>query len=175
MDAHEKGRIRVTMGRASDFFGPRTLDSAMGERVFGYAIQGKASQILGNPDLPHTQTYIPDVGKALVILGEHDEAMGQVWHIPSPKTVTQREFIELIFAEIGTETKIQVAPKLLLRIMGWFNPTIREVMEMVYEFEEPFILDYSKFEKAFGNHDTSLETAIQTTVKWYQEHYHQNS
>ena len=67
LEAHHQGRVRVAIGRASDFFGPGVLDSAAGERVFGPALSGKAVQVLGNPDLAHTYTYIPDIGKGLVI------------------------------------------------------------------------------------------------------------
>src|SRR5215208_1139192 len=73
MEAHKSGRVRVAIGRASDFFGPRVLVSAAGEQVFGRAVQGKSAQVAGDPDQPHTYTYTPDIGKALLILGEHEE------------------------------------------------------------------------------------------------------
>jgi nucleoside-diphosphate-sugar epimerase len=74
--AHDAGKVRVTAGRASDFFGPRVTDSAAGETIFGRAVAGKAAQVVGDPELPHTYTYAPDVGKDLVILGEREEALG---------------------------------------------------------------------------------------------------
>jgi nucleoside-diphosphate-sugar epimerase len=171
MDAHEKGRVQVAIGRASDYFGPRaTWQSMLGERLIPAALEGKAAQVIGNPDLPHTFSYIPDIGKALVTLGTHDKALGQAWHIPNAPTKTTRELIQMVYAETGHPPKIQVAPKLILRAMGLFNPGIRELMEMMYEFEQPFIVDHSKFEAAFGNHATSLETAIHDTVQWYRDH-----
>lgn len=88
IDAHVGGKVRVTMGRASDFFGPRVLASAAGEQVFGRAVASKPAQVAGNPDRRHTYTYAPDIGRALVILGEREEALGRAWHLPSPKTVT---------------------------------------------------------------------------------------
>lgn len=167
--AHQAGRVQVAIGRASDFFGPRALLAAMGERVFYPALAGKAAQAMGNLDLPHTQTYIPDIGRGLVILAERDEALGQAWHLPSPETVTSRHFIEMIFEETGHPPKIQVMPKFLLKILSLFSPMMRELEEMLYEFEEPFILDHSKFERTFGNHATPLREAIQTTVAWYRQ------
>src|SRR5215208_5710757 len=77
MDAHRSGRARVAIGRASDYFGPRVLVSAAGEQVFGRAVEGKSAQLAGDPDQPHTYTYVPDIGKGLVILGEREEALGQ--------------------------------------------------------------------------------------------------
>jgi nucleoside-diphosphate-sugar epimerase len=169
MEAHKSGRVRVAIGRASDFFGPRALTSAAGEQVFGRAVDGKSAQVAGNPDQPHTYTYTPDIGKGLVILGEREEALGQAWHLPSPETVTTREFVEMIFEEVGKPARVQAAPKILLRALGLFNPGMRETIEMLYEFEEPFVLDDSRFKQEFGDHATLLREAIQRTVRWYRE------
>jgi nucleoside-diphosphate-sugar epimerase len=169
MEAHKSGRVRVATGRASDFFGPRALTSAAGEQVFGRAVDGKSAQVAGDPDQPHTYTYAPDIGKGLVILGEREEALGQAWHLPSPETVTTREFVEMIFEEVGKPARVQAAPKILLRALGLFNPGMRETIEMLYEFEEPFVLDDSRFKQEFGDHATLLREAIQRTVRWYRE------
>jgi nucleoside-diphosphate-sugar epimerase len=169
MEAHKSGKVRVAIGRASDFFGPRVLVSAAGEQVFGRAVEGKSAQVAGDPDQPHTYTYAPDIGKGLVILGEHEEALGRAWHLPSPETVTTRQFVEMIFEEVGKPARVQAAPKILLRAMGLFNPALREIVEMLYEFEEPFVVDDSRFEREFGEQATSLREAIQRTVRWYRE------
>src|ERR687893_80384 len=168
MEAHKSGKVRVATGRASDFFGPRVLVSAAGEQVFGRAAVGKSAQVAGDPDQPHTYTYAPDIGRGLVVLGEREEALGQAWHLPSPETVTTREFVEMIFGEVGKPARVQVAPKILLRAIGLFNPGIRETIEMPYEFEEPFVVDHSKFEKALGQRATPLDEAIGETVRWYR-------
>jgi nucleoside-diphosphate-sugar epimerase len=168
MEAHRSGRVRVAIGRASDYFGPRVLASAAGEQVFGRAVEGKSAQVAGNPDQPHTYTYAPDVGKGLVVLGEREEALGRAWHLPSPETVTTRRFVERIFEEVGKPARIQAAPKILLRAMGLFNPGMREMIEMLYEFEEPFVVDHSAFERAFGVRATPLREAIGETVRWYR-------
>ena len=169
MEAHTSGRVRVAMGRASDFFGPRVLASAAGEQVFGRAVQGKSAQVAGDPNQPHTYTYAPDVGGGLAILGEHEEALGRAWHLPSPETLTTRQFVEMIFEEVGKPARIQAAPKIVLRAMGLFNPGMREMIEMLYAFEEPFVVHDSRFEQAFGEQATPLREAIQRTVRWYRE------
>jgi len=168
MEAHASGRVRVAVGRASDFFGPRVLVSAAGEQVFGRAVEGKGARVAGDPDQPHTYTYMPDIGRGLVVLGEREEALGQAWHLPSPETVTTREFVGMIFEEAGRPARVQAAPKILLRAIGLFNPQIRETIEMLYEFEEPFVVDHSRFERAFGEHATPLKEAIGETVRWYR-------
>jgi nucleoside-diphosphate-sugar epimerase len=169
MEAHRSGKVRVAIGRASDYFGPRVLTSAAGEQVFGRAVQGKSAQVAGDPEQPHTYTYVPDIGRGLVILGEREQALGQAWHLPSPETLTTRQFVEMIFEEVGKPARVQAAPKILLRAMGLFNPGIRETIEMLYEFEEPFVVDHSKFEEAFGEQATPLREAIRGTVRWYRE------
>jgi nucleoside-diphosphate-sugar epimerase len=168
MEAHTGGRVRVAIGRASDYFGPGVLVSAGGEQVFGRAVQGKSAQVAGDPDQPHTYTYAPDVGRGLTILGEREEALGQAWHLPSPETLTTRQFVEMIFEEVGKPARIQAASKILLRAMGLFDPGMREMIEMLYEFEEPFVVDHSKFQQAFGEQATPLREAIGETVRWYR-------
>src|SRR5215210_7474584 len=169
MEAHTSGKVRVAIGRASDSFGPRVRVSAAGEQVFGRAVQGKSAQLAGDPDQPHTYTYVPDIGRGLVILGEREEALGQAWHLPSPETLTTRQFVEMIFEEVGKPARLQAAPKILLRALGLFNPPLRETIEMLYEFEEPFVVDDSRFEREFGEQAIPLREAIQRTVRWYRE------
>ena len=169
MAAHESGRVRVVVGRASDFIGPRVSASAMGgDLVIKAAIKGKAAQVVGDLDTPHSYTYMPDIGRALVTLATHDDAFGEVWHLPTPKAVSTRRMLELIYAAAGHPLKIQAAPKWLLRIIGLFNPDAGELVEMVYEFEKPFIIDDRKFVGRFEWHATGLETVIQETVAWFK-------
>ena len=167
--AHESGKVRATAGRAPDFFGPRVLASTAGEQLFGRAVAGKSAQVVGDPDQPHTYSYAPDHGKGLVILGEHEEALGRPWHLPSYETVTTREFVRMVFEEVGGEPKMQRVPKPLLWALGLFNPALRETIEMLYEFEEPFVVDHSAFARAFGDHATPLREAIGRTVRWYRD------
>jgi nucleoside-diphosphate-sugar epimerase len=167
-NAHAKGKIRAVSGRASDFFGPRALQSALGERIFFPALKGKAAQVLGNPDLLHTYTYVPDIGKALVVLGERDEALGKAWHLPNPETVTTRQIVEMIYKKLDYPLKIKSASRGLIRMIGIFNPVVRELIEMMYEFEEPFLVDDTRFRKLFGLSATPLDKAIIETIEWYK-------
>jgi len=168
LEAHRKGKVRVTMGRASDYFGPRGLLSSMGERVFYPALAGKKAQVIGDPDQPHTYSYIPDIAKGLAILGERDEADGEAWHLPNEPALTTRQFIDQVYAAAETEPGIQAMPRLMLNLVGPFNGNVRELKEMLYEFEEPFLVDHTRFEAAFGTFTTPLDEAIATTVAWFR-------
>ncbi|GIK62746.1 MAG: epimerase [Chloroflexota bacterium] len=170
MAAHRSGKVRAAIGRASDYFGPGAMDSAAGDRLFLAALAGKAAQVIGNPDLPHTYSYVPDIGKALVTLGEREEALGQIWHLPAPETVTTREFVNRVYQETGHTPRLQVANKFILRAMGLFVPPLRELVEMYYEFNESFIMSHDKFAKAFGADVTPLQEAIHATVAWFRDH-----
>ncbi len=162
------GRVRVAIGRASDFFGPGATESVLGARVFGNAVAGKRADFIGNPDLPHTYSYLPDIAAGLAVLGSDERAVGHVWHLPGPETVTTRAVLELIAAEVGHPVPVRSVPKLLLRALGLVNPMMRGLAEMSYEFEEPFILDTTRYESTLGRTMTPLDVAIKETVTWYQ-------
>lgn len=170
--AHVAGKLRVTAGRGSDFFGPWGLSTAaMGERTFYPMLRGKPASLVGNIDLPHTHTYIKDFGRALVVLGERDEADGQAWHIPNDNPrVTQREMVTMIAQEMGIAPKMSAMGKWMMWMGGLFIPEAKETVEMMYEFEQPFIVDSSKFEDTFGMQATPMREAIKETVVWYRSH-----
>lgn len=165
------GRVRIAIGRASDFFGPGVTDSSLGQRVFGNAVAGKRADFIGNPVLPHTYSYVPDIASGLATLGTDQRAAGQVWHLPGPETVTTRAVLDLIALGVNHPVKVRNVPKLALRALGLVNPMMRELAEMTYEFEEPFVLDTAKFQSTFGaaaDPVTPLATAVTDTIAWYQ-------
>jgi nucleoside-diphosphate-sugar epimerase len=170
-NAHKEGRVRVTSARGGNFFGPWGTDSTMGARAFFPLLRGKPAQLIGRADLPHSHTYIKDFGTALVILGERDEADGRAWHVPNDQPMmSQGELVRIFAEEAGVEPKIGSMGKLMMAIGGLFIPEAKETVEMMYEFEEPFIVDSSKFEKTFGMKATPIREAIRETVNWYKNH-----
>lgn len=171
MDAHRSGRIQATIGRASDFFGPGVLNSCMGEVVFQALVEGKTINLIGKLDVPHTYTFIEDFAKGLVTLGERDEALGDIWHIPSAETLTTRQFLNLIFAEAQYTPKLRIASPLMLNFLGLFSPMMYELKEMSYEFEEPFIVDHQKYERVFGSDTTPHREAIRRTISWFYDRH----
>ncbi len=166
--AADAGRVRIAIGRASDFFGPGVTESTLGERVFGKALAGRPADFVGNPDLPHTYSYVADIAAGLAVLGTDSRATGQVWHLPGPETVSTRAVIDLIAAAVGHPVSIRTVPKVALRAMGLVSPLMRGLAEMSYEFEQPFVLDTTKYESTFGRAGTPLATAVTETVAWYR-------
>ena len=170
MKAHQSGRIRATIGRASDFFGPRVLNSMMGEVVFQALVEGKPLNLIGKLDVPHTYSFVEDFAQGLVTLGEKEAALGKIWHVPSAETLTTRQFLELIFAEAQQTPRLQILSPWMLSGLGLFNPMLRELKEMLYEFEQPFIIDHRQYEQAFGSHPTPHRGAIRKTIAWFRDH-----
>ena len=166
--ARDAGRIHIAIGRASDFFGAGVTESTLGERVFANAVAGRRADFIGNPDLAHTYSYVPDIAAGLATLGTDERAVDEVWHLPGPETVTTRQVLDLVAAEVGHPVGVRSVPKLAVRALGLFNPMMRALVEMAYEFDEPFVLDTTKYETTFGAAGTALPTAIAATVDGYR-------
>lgn len=169
MSAHASGRLRAAIGRGSDFFGPYARLSLVGDGVFGRAVAGRPVQLLGDPDAPHSVTYLDDFGRALVTLGAREDALGSVWHVPNAPAVSWRRFAELVCREAGVPLRIARPPRLALRALALVNPTIRPVAEQLYQSDRPWVVDSSRFENAFGWQATPLADSIRPTVSWFRE------
>ena len=166
--AHERGDVEAAILRSSDYYGPGVTGSALGDRVFPPILAGKPGEVLGGPDIPHSYAYIEDVARAAVVLGTRDEAIGRVWftpHIPAP---TQSQVLESIFEIVGREPKYSTVTPGKMRLAGLFMPGAREMVEMMYEFTEPFTVDSSAIESAFGLSATPLDVGLERTVEWYR-------
>jgi nucleoside-diphosphate-sugar epimerase len=168
--AHRSGTLQVAIARSSDYYGPGGANSVVGDVLFGAAAKGNRARWLGRLDVPHTLNYLQDVARALLILGARPEALGEVWHLPAAEPLTGREFVELIAAALGRPVKVTATSRLALRIAGVFDPRARESAEMLYQWERPFVLDASKFQRAFGPLEpTPHQQAVATTVAWFRE------
>lgn len=171
LEAHAEGKIKATIGRASDFFGPRVINAGFGEMFFKPALAGKTVNMIGNIDLPHTFSYIKDYAAGLIHLSEHDSAFGRAWHLPNPETISTREMVQLIENELGSPVKVRSNGKRMISFLGLFSPMIREVKEMMYSYEESYFVEHKQFSEHFDMKATPIEIAIKDTVDWYKAHY----
>jgi nucleoside-diphosphate-sugar epimerase len=168
--AHRSGTLQVAIGRSSDYYGPGGANSVVGDILFGAAVKGNRARWMGRMDVPHSLNYLQDVARALIILGARPEALGEIWHLPAAEPVTGRGFVELIAAALGRPVKVTATSRLALRLAGLFDPRARESAELLYQWERPFVLDASKFQRAFGPFEpTPHPQAVATTVAWFQE------
>lgn len=168
-EAHAKGELRTTAGRAADFFGPGVRMSAMGERLWPALLKGKPVEWVGNPDLPHSLTYVPDFARALVRLGAEERAWGRAWHVPSPEAQTPRQVIARMAALAGLpEPKIRQTPALMLRLVGLFVPAAGEIVEMGYSYSAPFVMDDHAYRETFNGAATDWDTALAATLTFWR-------
>jgi len=142
----------------------------LGDQAMRAALAGGKAQVLGDPEHLHTCSYIPDIAAGLAILGEHPDAPGKVWHLPNdPRTRTTRQLLDLAYQAAGhPRARIQRVPVLALRAFGLFKPGARETIEMLYEFDRPFVVDSFRI-TALGARHTPLEQAIEATLASYRE------
>jgi len=157
----EKKSLTALIARSADFYGPENNNSGLKIMAVDNFIKGKKAQVFGNPSCIHTYTYTPDAAKAAAILGNTPDAYNQVWHVPTTKEkLTNLGWIKLIAKELNCEPKIQKFPKWMVRMLGVFVPRLREFPEMIYQYEQDYIFDSTKFEKRFGITATSPEEGV---------------
>lgn len=164
--AHDAGRIRATELRASDYFGPGVGETAhLGDRVVPKALAGRNVSVLGDPATLHSWSYIGDVCTALATLGTDDRSLGRAWHAPTAPPQSARDMVGHICEAAGVKpVKVKSVPSIALRIGGLVVPVMRELHEMLYQFEEPFIIDASDTEAMFGLTPTTLEQQLKATI-----------
>jgi nucleoside-diphosphate-sugar epimerase len=167
--AHRAGRAQVILVRASDFYGPRVRNALLGERVFPAALQGRRAQLLGDIDQPHAYTYAPDFARALARLGRDDRALGKVWHVPNAPARTTREVAEVVCRLAGTEPRISVVPSWLIHGLALAWPLMRELKEMEFQRDRPYLVDDQHARETFGLTHTDLEEGLAATLEWYRQ------
>ncbi len=164
LDADRAGTIRGTVLRLPDFYGPGVEKSYLNE-IFTAGAAGKRANLIGPIDRPHEYVYVPDVGPVVVRLLDEPRAHGRVWHLAGAGTTTAREMIERVERELGHPVKTTVAGKALLRLLGLFNPLMRELVEMHYLVTEPIILNDSALRELLGPiHKTSYDDGVRAII-----------
>lgn len=172
MDAHAAGRVKVALGRAPDFYGPEAVVTTIyGDRVFYPALAGQRVSVMGKLDNPHAFIFTEDFARGLITLGEDARALGDAWHLPCAPVITQRELLGMIFLASGQTPRLGEAPSLVFKGLGLFVPIMRELAELLYQWELPFRYSAAKFEKTFGPAPvTPHREAVEKTVAWFKAH-----
>ncbi|MCJ1675978.1 NAD-dependent epimerase/dehydratase family protein [Streptomyces sp. APSN-46.1] len=168
---HEQGRIKAVEVRASDFFGPGVTDGGhLAARVVPRLLRGKPVSTLGEPDVPHSWTYLPDVARVLVEVAGEERALGRPWHVPTEPALSTREMVDRLAAQAGTvPVAVRRLPSAVLGVASLVSPLIRELKEIRYQFERPFVVDASTYEAAFAVRATPLDEQLEATVTWWRE------
>lgn len=165
LEADAAGKIRGAVLRLPDFYGP-DVEKSFVHDAFVAALQGRTANLLGPIDTPHEFVFVPDVAPVLLDLANRPEAYGRWWHLGGAGTITQREFATKVFAAVGKTPRLRVAGKNVLRVMGLFNPMMRELVEMHYLQTTPVVLDDSALRKLLGPvKKTSYDDGIRRTLE----------
>jgi nucleoside-diphosphate-sugar epimerase len=166
--AHRSGRAQVVLVRASDFYGPRVRNALLGERVFPAALEGRPSQLLADVDQPHAYTYVLDFARALARLGGDERAPGRIWHVPNAPALSTREIVEKAYRLAGHEPRMKVMAPWQLRLLGLVSPLMRELREMDFQRDRPYLVDDHRARETFGLTHTELEEGLEATLDWYR-------
>ncbi len=169
--ANRAGDVRVSIGRASDFFGPGAVDAHIGDRLFRRLFAGKAAECIGDPDQIHSYSFTPDVAAALVTLGLDARADGCVWMLPTPPALSTRAVVTRLGAELGVKARMVALPGWVIAMVGALSKPMRELREMRYQWQQPFVIDDSRFLEVFGGSATSWNQAISETASWARQRY----
>jgi nucleoside-diphosphate-sugar epimerase len=167
MQAHARGEVRAVIGRAAELFGPQ-VESLIGANVFRAALTGKRALWPANLDSPINPLFIDDFARGLIVLGQEQSAAGQIWHVPANQAITGREFVQIVFEEAGQKLKLSALKRPVVQALGMLWPIAREGVELLYQFETPYIIDSSKFQNAFGGAATPYRDGIRQTLAWYR-------
>ena len=155
---------------AGDFFGPRVRMAHAGERMVAPVLAGKNVSVMGSARQPHSFTYVPDLAGAMIAAADQPSAWNAVWHAPTGPARTQKELAAAFAAAAGRPTpKVRVLPGWTIRTAALVSAGARELAEMLYQFERPFVMDSAASEAALGVSHTPLETAAAATVEWWRQ------
>lgn len=168
--AHDQGTIRAVEVRASDFIGPGLGENGhMGDRVIPRLLAGKSVSLLGRVDQPHSWTAVDDVARTLVAAAQNEQAWGRAWHVPTAPPKTQRDLVHQMCEIAGiAPVNVKTIPNLAVSALGLFMPALRELKEMLYQFEAPFIIDAQETTEVLGLTHTPLGTTLAKTIESYQ-------
>jgi nucleoside-diphosphate-sugar epimerase len=168
IDAFNKKVLRGCIARCADFYGADCSSSMLTVTVFENMAKGKSAQWMGNPDVKHSFTYTPDIAKALFIMGTDARADNQVWHVPTAKNaLTGREIVEKTAELTSKKPKITVMGNFMISVLGLFIPILKELKEMMYQYNSAYDFNSDKFEKTFNVKPTSYEEGLKATVDYY--------
>jgi nucleoside-diphosphate-sugar epimerase len=165
MDAIKEKRLTGLIVRSADFYGTGNEKSFLIELVYKNFKKGRKASWFMDADKKHSFTYTPDAAKATAMLGNTPDAYNQVWHLPTDKnTRTGRQLVAMFAKEMKVEDKVSVLPMWLLKVLGIFMPFMREMLEMMYQYDRDYFFDSSKFDQRFKFAATSYEDGIKAIV-----------
>jgi nucleoside-diphosphate-sugar epimerase len=169
LDAMKSGSLSALIARSADFYGPRARTGIPNVLVFDKFATGGKAMWLANDSVKHSLTFTPDAARSLVMLAESENSWNQTWHVPTaPDPPTGKEFIDLVANGFGTRPKYRVLGRPMVWMAGRFDRNVRELYEMLYQYEFDYVFDSTKFTNAFGFQPTSCVEGVHQTAQAYR-------
>jgi nucleoside-diphosphate-sugar epimerase len=166
----EGGSLTALIARSADFYGPGVTNSVLQNTVQDNFKKGKKAIWLRKIDKIHHFTYTTDAARATAILGNTPDAYQQSWHLPTDNSpLTGKDWIELFAKEMQVKARYQVASHFMLNFIGWFNPIMKEIAEMDYQYDRDYLFISKKFEDRFGLKPTSPEDGVKAVLNLHRE------
>ena len=163
-------RVKVAALRCPDFYGPGVEISHLGSTGFALVAKGKPAMMVAPPDTPHDFAYVPDIGRAAIsLLDAPDDAFGQVWNVPCAPTRTLREILQIGAAAIGVPLKVTAVPLWALPVIGLFSRFMKEVVDVGFTWDRPYVVDSRKFKERFWGDVTPFEVGAPKTIRSFLE------
>lgn len=168
LEAHDKGEIQVVIPRLTTFYGAHVAGTFIAG-IFDAAMKGQKAMWFSRLDQPLDLIYLPDAAAACVLLATNDATFGQAWHVPGAGPMTGSEFITKVFQAFDKPPKMGTRGKMFFQMAGIVAPRVLDMVEVMYQFEQPFVLDGTKFADAYQNFEyTPHDVGIEDTVEWYR-------
>ena len=170
VDVWKAGILTAMIARAADFYGPATPNGLPNVLVFEPFSKNQKASWLANDSVAHSYTYTADAARSLVMLAESESAWNQTWHVATtPNPPTGKEFVGMAAKEFGVAPRYRVLSRPMVRVIGWFNPLVGEVYEMLYQNDSPYLFDSTKFARAFGFSGTPYAEGIRATAASFKK------
>ena len=166
LEAVEKGNVQAIIARSPDFFSDMKATSMMMITVYDNMVKGKKAQWFGSADVIHSMGYAPDLAMGTAILGNTPDAFNKIWNLPVDKeTLTGRQWVEVFAGMLKKKPDVQVYPAWSVRALGLFVPILKEMHEMLYQFDRDYFFDSGKFIKTFGYTPKTNREAVRETLR----------
>ncbi|EME15523.1 NAD-dependent epimerase/dehydratase family protein [Rhodococcus triatomae] len=168
--ARERSETPTVSIAASDFFGPHVINAHGGERLVATMLAGRRIRVMGSLDQPHSFTYVPDLAAAMIAAADRPEVWNTVLHAPTGPAPTQRQLVQAHADAAGiADPKVGTLPSWAMRALATVHGPTRELTEMLYQFDRPFVLDSGHSERLLGLAPTTLPEAAATSVAWWRD------
>jgi len=163
--AAERGDVQAIILRAGDFYGPDAGRDWFDLGIFTDLKKGVIHS-LGVPGVPRAWAYLPDLGRAFEALASMRRSLGadENFHFAGD-FVTPEQMTAAILAVAPGPLKVTPLPLWLLRMIGLFDPTMREISKMDYLWRKPMELVDPRLAGILGeDFFTPFPEAMATTV-----------